>query len=871
MFGWIRHLCSSWAWRMAWRDSRSARWKMVLFSASIVFGVAALVTIGSLRENMTQAVKGEAKSLLGADLLVSSREKPNDASRSLLDDIGGEDSQRARELSFTTMLSAGEGKTPSLVTLRGLEPKFPFYGQLVTEPTDAWQKVQNEPGVILEASFMKRMGINLGDAVKFGSMEFPVAGVLKQAPPSGSGFAAFSPTVVMPLRFIENSELTGSKSLVFYRTYYKLPTSVDAESLVKKYNDDFQKLRLTQVTAKKRSENVEKAINRLYIFFNLIGFSALFLGGIGVAGAIHIHISERLRSVATLRCLGCSSSRAFSVYLAQSIAMGVLGTLAGILVGGVILLILKAVVANLPEGVLPFAIELAPSWPVVLRAAGVGVFICVSFALLPLLAVRRVSPLAALRGDAVSAGKPLRDPLRWLVIFGLMLMAFLLTWWDMGAGKDSWKTALGYIVFLLLAAIVLMLSGYLLRWLARILARPSWPFVIRQAVANLHRPNNQTGLFMVSIGLGTFIIFTLLLLQNILLQWLDPVRMSERPNIFLVDVPPEENAAVQKIITDSGVTVLGNAPIVQMRLTKIKGVPVQKLADDSVVGGKKIPKWILRREFRSTFREQLTDTEKLIAGKWIGEYRPGEHGKSVPVSFERKLAGDLGIEIGDEVTVSIEGFDETVPLIVASLREVEWQSMNLNFFIVFPKGAIDEYVSFNVAAANSPDDASTAKLQRAIFERLPFVNSIDLSLILRTVQSVLQAAGKAVQIMALFTIFTGAIVLVACILAGRRIRIRESILLRTLGATRAQISKILAVEYTLLGSMATLSGATLAVVASMLLGNKVFDGEPYVIPWLLLAEGVGAVVLITVILGMLLSRGVASQPPLQILRSERNS
>tara|TARA_B110000881_G_scaffold184171_1_gene171699 strand:- start:383 stop:1735 length:1353 start_codon:yes stop_codon:yes gene_type:complete len=450
-------------------------------------------------------------------------------------------------------------------------------------------------------------------------------------------------------------------------------------------------------------------------------------------------------------------------------------------------------------------------------------------------------------------------------------MAFLLTWWDMGAGKDSWKTALGYIVFLLLAAIVLMLSGYLLRWLARILARPSWPFVIRQAVANLHRPNNQTGLFMVSIGLGTFIIFTLLLLQNILLQWLDPVRMSERPNIFLVDVPPEENAAVQKIITDSGVTVLGNAPIVQMRLTKIKGVPVQKLADDSVVGGKKIPKWILRREFRSTFREQLTDTEKLIAGKWIGEYRSGEHGKSVPVSFERKLAGDLGIEIGDEVTVSIEGFDETVPLIVASLREVEWQSMNLNFFIVFPKGAIDEYVSFNVAAANSPDDASTAKLQRAIFERLPFVNSIDLSLILRTVQSVLQAAGKAVQIMALFTIFTGAIVLVACILAGRRIRIRESILLRTLGATRAQISKILAVEYTLLGSMATLSGATLAVVASMLLGNKVFDGEPYIIPWMLLAEGVGAVVLITVILGMLLSRGVASQPPLQILRSERNS
>jgi putative ABC transport system permease protein len=194
--------------------------------------------------------------------------------------------------------------------------------------------------------------------------------------------------------------------------------------------------------------------------------------------------------------------------------------------------------------------------------------------------------------------------------------------------------------------------------------------------------------------------------------------------------------------------------------------------------------------------------------------------------------------------------------------------MNLNFFIVFPAGAIDDYVSFNVLAANSPDEDSTAQLQQAMFKKLPYVNTIDLSLILKTVQSILATAGKTVQAMALFTVLTGVIVLVASILAGRRIRIRESVLLRTLGASRKQISSILAVEYTLLGLMATLSGSALAVAASYLLGNLVFEGEPYRTPWLLLATGIGLVVAVTIVLGMLLSRGIAKQPPLHILRSE---
>ncbi|MBT8045212.1 MAG: FtsX-like permease family protein, partial [Verrucomicrobiae bacterium] len=624
----------------------------------------------------------------------------------------------------------------------------------------------------------------------------------------------------------------------------------------------------THTTSEKRSENLEKAINRLYTFFNLIGFSALFLGGIGVAGSIHIHISERLQSVATLRCLGCSSAQAFAVYLAQSIAMGVAGTLAGVGFGCGFVLVLDWVISSLPAGTLPFDVDVAPTWFEVIKAAAVGLIICVSFALLPLLAVRRVSPLAALRREQVSMQRSARDPWRWMVMIGLVAFAFLLTWLDTADSANGWKTSLGYIGFLAFAFVFLTVTGKLLRWFTKLISRPSWPFVIRQGIASLHRPNNQTGLFMVSIGLGVFLIFTLVLMQNILLQWLDPVRMSDKPNLFMVDIPPEEKQSVATLIADSGVKLLGDAPIVQMRLTEIKGRPVTALTGKAADGEKQIPRWILRREFRSTFRKSLTDTEKLVAGEWIGKADNLSESDAIPVSFERKLANDLGLRLGDEVTISIEGFGVTCKLRIASLRDVDWRSMNLNFFIVFPKGVIDDYVSFDVLAAHSPDDDATANLQQAMFKKLPYVNTIDLSLILKTVQSILSTAGKTVQIMALFTVVTGAIVLVASILAGRRIRIRESVLLRTLGATRKQISSILAVEYALLGLMATMAGSILAVTASYLLGRAVFEGDPYHIPWGLLATGITLVVATTIILGMLLSRGIANRPPLEVLRAE---
>lgn len=875
MISLLKYLLSSWAWKMAWQDCRAVRWRLLLFSTSIVFGVAALVTIGSLRKNLHEAVASQAKSLLGADLMVGSRQPYSNQTKAWFKTIEESGASKAREVSFTTMFHVPSRELPSLVNVRGLDASFPYYGKVVTEPADAWQRLHEEPGVIVEASFLQRINAEVGDVASLGDLELPILGVLVQAPPSASGFTALTPTAVTSLSTIEKTNLLGRKSLVFYRTYFKLPKTLSAESIVQTNGALLAKERLTQTTSKKRSENIEKAINRLYVFFNLIGFSALFLGGIGVAGAIHMHISERLKSVATLRCLGCSSARAFAVYLVQSIAMGAVGAALGLLVGCGLVFAISVVVQNLPAGILPFQVEVAPEWSELLKAGVVGLLISISFALLPLLAVRRVSPLAALRREQVVEQKSGRDPLRWLVVVGLVTVAFLLAWFDNQDVRHAWQTALGYVAFLVVAFCLLLLSGKVLRYLTQKIARPTWPFVLRQGIASLYRPNNQTGLFMVSIGLGVFLIFTLLLTQNILLQWISPERMEGKPNVFLIDVPPEETKKVEKIMSESGVTLTGNAPIIQMRLTGIKGRPVAELVktNSAEKSGRKIPSWILRREFRSTYRQQLAETERITAGEWVAAVAhwgegEGEVNAILPVSLEQKMAADLGVGIGDSLTVTIEGFGESIPLCVTSLREVDWRSMNLNFFMVFPEGALEPYVSYSVLAAHSPGDSHTAQLQKNIFRQYPYVNSIDVSLILKTVQSVLTTAGQTIQLMAVFTVITGALVLVASILAGRRIRIRESVLLRTLGASRRQISQILAVEYALLAVMATLSGALLALLASVLLGRFVFEGESYTMPWLLLLGSGAVVVSVTVSLGMLLSRGIAQQPPLQILRSE---
>jgi putative ABC transport system permease protein len=297
-----------------------------------------------------------------------------------------------------------------------------------------------------------------------------------------------------------------------------------------------------------------------------------------------------------------------------------------------------------------------------------------------------------------------------------------------------------------------------------------------------------------------------------------------------------------------------------MRLSRLKGRPVEELLRDGV---STIPAWTLRREYRSSYRSALADTERVVEGEWIPRVAPDT--PVVPVSLERGIARDLQLKLGDTLEFNVQGV--TVEARVASLREVEWRRLEPNFFIVFPEGVLENAPKFFVAATRATDPAQSARLQQAVVARLPNVSAIDLTLVLQTLDGIVSKIQWVVQFMALFTVATGIIVLAGAVLSGRYQRLRETVLLRTLGASRNQLVQIQLVEYAILGAIAAAVGCGLAIVGGQLLARFVFEAPP-VVPPATVVGAFGAVITLTLLTGLLANRGVTSHPPLEVLRQE---
>jgi putative ABC transport system permease protein len=365
---------------------------------------------------------------------------------------------------------------------------------------------------------------------------------------------------------------------------------------------------------------------------------------------------------------------------------------------------------------------------------------------------------------------------------------------------------------------------------------------------------------MVALGLGTFLVLTLYLTRDSLLAEFRGSTGGDRPNLLFFDVQDDQLAGVDEVLQAGGAPVLQEAPIVTMRISALKGRPVEELSRDRVPGR---GGWALRREYRCTYRRLLADTEKVVAGSFEGRVNAGT--AVVPISVEQGLAKELQVQIGDEITFDVQG----VPIRtrVGSLRAVEWQRLQANFFVVFPEGVLEAAPKFFVVATRARSPAHSAVLQQAVVSAYPNVSAIDLGLVLQTLDGIFTKVALVVQFMALFVALTGVIVMAGAVLTGRFQRVRESVLLRALGATRRQVLRIMLAEYGVLGLLASTTGSLLAVGANWLLVHFVFETR-FAPPPLLLLAAVGAVTAVTVVTGLLASRGDCDHPPLEVLRQE---
>ena len=872
--------------KMAWRDSRASRRRLALFSLSIVLGIAALTGIGSMGENLRRTVELQTKSLLGSDLAVTARKPFDEEAMKYFRGVGGE---VATEVAFATQLNftkgAGERKLVQLVAMSG---GFPFYGELVTTPAGALAQLADGQSALLEETLLVQFGVQVGDEVRLGAGTFKVAGALKKIPGDAAVIALFSPRVFISPAAMEATGLLKKDGFARHRVHLKLRPGVDGDALARTMKERFQGARFQFDTVEERKRQLGTTLKDIYSFLSLVGFVALFLGAVGVASAVHVYIKQKVATVAVLRCLGASGRTGFAIYLVQGIGLGVVGSAVGAALGVAVQFVLPVVMKDF----LPFEVELFIAWASLAKGAAAGLVICVLFTLLPLLTVRRVSPLVALRS---ALGETARlDPLTPVVY--VAITAAVLGFAILQTGH--WQTGLGFTGMMALGFGLLGGLAKLVSWAAKkFVPRKPLTYVVRQGLANLHRPNNRTVLLLLSLGLGTFLMINLVLVRATILDKIMGVGAGARPNLMFFDVQDDQYPQLEKILKDTGTPITVSAPIVTMKIASIRGQPVAELLQDETKvltragaakeakGGKggglaarfggganasqpardsgRIPSWTLTREYRSSYRGKIDETEKISAGQWIGRAKAGE--PRVPVSVEEGLAKDLQLALGDEIVFDVQG----VPMrtYVASFRTVEWQRMQPNFFVLFPEGVLEPAPKTFAAAVRAATPADAARAQAAVARELPGISAIDLALILQTFDSIFAKVAFVITFMAGFTVVTGIVVLVGAILTGRFQRIKETVLLRTLGATRRQLTQIQLVEYAVLGVLATVTGGVLAIAGNALLAHYVFKTSVS-LPVPALLASMAAAVAVTVITGLLANRGVADHPPLEVLRNE---
>ena len=836
--------------KMAWRDTRASRRRLLLFSLAIVLGVASLVAVGSLRENLKQAIEEQTKTLLGADLVITSRAKLDDTATKFVSGLGGEQSH---EVSFNSMMVIPANGRTRLVQVRALEGGFPFYGNFVTEPAGARAAIAAGKNAVLDEVVMVQFGLKPGDKVKLGGTEFTLAAGLKEVPGETAAVATFAPRIFIPLEAAASTGLLKTGSLARYRIYFKFPASVDVEKLVADMRGRFRELRLGFDTVEERKRDLGQSIRNVNSFLSLVGFASLFLGAIGVASAIQAHIRLKIPTVAMLRCLGASARTSFSIYLVQGIGLGLIGASAGALLGMAVQLALPGLLKDF----LPFAFEFSVSWAALGRGWGAGIVISVLFSLLPLLEIRRVSPLLTLRSAFNSDAGSKRDWMQFVFFGVIAAVIFGFAIWQ--TGRIRWGVGFGVALLTVFGALAALAK--IISWLARKFSLRSLPYAWRQGIANLYRPNNRTLLLLVSLGMGTFLMMTLYLSRDTLLGQLRVVGGNDRPNLMLFDIQDDQVVPLTKLLADNGTPVRQQAAIVTMRIASIKGREVAELLKSR---SSHVPAWTLRREYRSTYRGELSDTEKITAGKFEGRAEVGA--SWIPISLEEGLARDLQVKLGDEIVFDVQGVP--VKTRVGSLRRVDWRRMQPNFFVVFPEGVLEDAPKFHVMALRATSPEQSAQIQQAVVREEPNVSAIDLGAIMQALDSVYSKASFVVEFLALFTVVTGVIVLGGAVLIGRQQRVRESVLLRTLGATKAQVNRIMLAEYLALGTLGAAVGAILAVGANWALAYFVFEVKWAIPSGIVLFWGWAAVSVMTIMTGLLSNRGICDHPPLEILRQE---
>jgi putative ABC transport system permease protein len=844
---------------MALRESRHSFRRVGVYMVSITLGVGALVAIHSFRDDVSRSVQEEADVLMGANArLASGRVYPDSVAR-LLDSLRAEGVETSRVTTASSMVLAPSSNTVRLLQVRAVEGGYPFYGTVTTRPEGRWTGSLSPDEILVDPAVLTQLDVVVGDTLVVGRARLAISATVEDLPTSLGFQTAIGPRVYISQEALTRAELLGFGSLAEYETYLRMPDREARETFRTRYEEVLEATKVRFFLAEEQAQSLSNGIRFLGRFLALVGLAALLLGGIGVASAIHVFARDKRTEVAVLRCIGVGQWTAFIAYLIQASALGLLGAFGGVVVGVAVQQVLPFVLGD----VLPVDVTTRFSFTSAAAGLGIGVWVAFIFAIIPLLQIRNVPPLQAIRQDFEPERNRL-DPFT-LAAYGFLAASVVAL-----CVLEAPEPALGLGFAGALTVVVGLLTG--VGWVMMRATRRFFPrrasYPVRQGVSNLFRPQNQTIAVTLALGFGAFVIGTVVEVEGNLRKDLTLSFGGGQPNLLFFDIQKDQIEGVVNLLPEDARAGADVAPLVSARIVGINGQTNDGLRADSVREDRP-DAWALRRQYRNTYRERLGRAEELISGRWWDGTPGSEDGTRVDagdftrVSLESDVAEGLKVGLGDTIQWEVSGVP--ISTVVTSIRTVDWGRMEPNFYAIFEPGGLEDAPQTAIMVARLPNPEVRASVQRDLVTAFPNVSALDFSRVQEAIDSVLSKVRQAVAFLGFFSAIAGMVVLVGALASSRAQRLREGALLKTLGASKRQVLTVLFSEYLALGTLATTSGLLLAAVSAAILMPLVFEIDYS--PRFVALSGIWlAVTGLTVVVGLLGSRNLLGRPPLAVLR-----
>ncbi|MGA3049116.1 MAG: FtsX-like permease family protein [Terracidiphilus sp.] len=859
------------SWKRAgaigWRDLKSAPGKFGFVVLSVAVGVAALVGVRGFSESFRKTLSTEARSLMAGDLSARIFRQPTDEEKTKIAAIEKQDGDKetaagtqATGIRSTwvtetiSMASVPPDPVPLLVSLKAVDPaEYPYYGTAELEPAMNLSQALDGDSAVVAEEFLIRLNAKVGQTLRLGGRNFRISAVLKQEPDRFSAGAGMGPRVMISTAALQRTGLMAPGSRASERLLMKLPAGVDQVAMRKQMETALPDAQVMDF--REGNPALSQGLDNSTAILSLICLVAMVLGAIGVAMAMHAHLEQRMDMLAILKAIGAGSSDLLRIFLLQTLGLGLAGGVLGVAAGVGVMVALPAVFGKL----LPVHTALEFPWRSALAGLGTGLLTTLLFCLPPLLDVRAVRPVLVLRRLVEQGPEGIRGWFaRWWarrLQIGISATVVLALGGIAWALSDSAKVGTWFAVLFTIALVVLLVLAAAALWTLRFLlnrVRLRLPSSLRHGLANLYRPGNQSAAVLAALGTGVMLILAVYLMQAALLRDLRETASPTLPNIFLVDITTDEIPGVKDFFQhQSGVSqALDLMPMATMRFVSLNGKTLDQLKEQH------FPRRMLESA-RVSWSDTAPAGDKVTQGKWWTDTNAAE------LAVGEGTAQRLHLGVGSAVQVEIGGVSRALK--VASLYRADGQHLGMQVQFVLPSGLLkDEPATWYGGLHIDPKQVGA--MERALFVAYPSISVINLADVLERIESVVDQITFVVRFLAGFSIFAGLMILASSIASTRFRRIREAVVLKTLGATRMRIVRTFSVEFSVLGLLAGSVGVVFANILTRVLLRKLEVGFHIEWPATLVAL-VGTAVLATAT-GWIASYRILGLRPLEVLREE---